>query len=311
MSQFKVGWIYFSLILSVVLSGCGLQDNIVFRNIRFSPPQDNVVTAMTFNIRTDTMLDGLNSWATRKQRVIDMIAGNAPDVIGLQEARARQVQDIQIALPQYRVYSVGRKDGMRKGESCAILFRIDRFVLNERGTFWYSDSPSEPGSKDWGNLTPRICSWINLIDKNSRKGFYVYNTHLDNFSQYSREKSVRLLAKRVDQRKAQEPFIVMGDFNMELDNPAMRYLQKVGCKTPYPKMVDAWQSLNPGRHASGTRRRRLSDASSGPRVDHIPISENSKALRVWSDRRKVTGKYPSDHFPVIAKIFLGKTNVNN
>ncbi|MCK5611645.1 hypothetical protein KAR91_57775, partial [Candidatus Pacearchaeota archaeon] len=53
-------------------------------------------------------------------------------------------------------------------------------------------------------------------------------------------------------------------------NPAMRYLQKIGFDTPYPKMTDAWQSLNPSRKPTGTRHG-FSGRTSGPRIDHIPV----------------------------------------
>jgi len=176
--------------------------------------------------------------------------------------------------------------------------------LIDSGTFWFSKTPEKPGSKRWGNLFPRICSWVHLVDKTDETGFYVYNLHLDNLSQKSRRKSVKLLAKQVGGRKTDDPFIVMGDFNMELDNPAMQYLQKPGSANPHPKMVDSWQSLHPGKRRGIGTRHGFRGGVSGPRIDHIPISESARALEVNIDRRRVNGRYPSDHFPVIAKIFL-------
>jgi endonuclease/exonuclease/phosphatase family metal-dependent hydrolase len=140
-----------------------------------------------------------------------------------------------------------------------------------------------------------------LTEKKTGTGFYVYNVHLACFSQNSREKSVQLLARRVALRKKSDPFIVTGDFNMGLDNSAMQYLQKNGYNTPYPKMVDAWQSVHSDKEYSGTYK-----SQKGPKLDHIPISENLLALDVKIDQRKENGRYPSDHFPVIAKILLNK-----
>ncbi|HPC63429.1 MAG TPA: endonuclease/exonuclease/phosphatase family protein [Anaerohalosphaeraceae bacterium] len=266
--------------------------------------EPGVVKVMTFNIRNDTIVDGPNRWSRRKNIVFNMLRDHNADVIGLQEAEDEQVCDIQMALPCYSRYAVGRNDGRRQGETCAIFYRTDRFRLLDSGTFWFSDTPSVPGTKDWGNLWPRICSWVRLAERQSGQAFYVYNVHLDNLSQHSRQKSVELLARQVASRKSRDPFIVMGDFNMELDNPAMRYLQKQGIQTPYPRMVDAWSSVHSGKPSLGTRHS-FRGSISGPAIDHIPICETLQALDVSIDRRAgENGRYPSDHFPVIARILL-------
>jgi len=294
----------------IILPGLSVraeQKEIVSTDIQFSLAQTCVVSVMTFNIRVDTLLDGLNGWSSRRQIVIDTLADNSADVIGLQEAMNHQVRQIQQALPQYSNYAAGRKDGNQKGESCAIFYRKDRFVLDNCGTFWFSDTPSVPGSKDWGNLWPRICSWVHLVDKADKTGFYVYNLHLDNWSQNSREKSVRLLASRIAARKTRDPFIVMGDFNMEECNSAMVYLQNANHQRPYPRMMTAWQFLHSGQSGPGTRHH-FKGNSSGPKIDHIPVGVNTRVLEVYVDRREVNGRYPSDHFPVIAKILLPTSN---
>jgi endonuclease/exonuclease/phosphatase family metal-dependent hydrolase len=293
-----------SAIAVSIVGGCFEQQHKSASSIvRFSADRADIIKVMSFNIRVDTFLDGPNRWNSRKQIVFDTLADNAPDVVGLQEAMDHQVRQIQQALPQYGNYAVGRNDGKQKGESCAIFYRKDRFDLDDYGTFWFSDTPAQPGSKDWGNLWPRICTWARLVDKDTGTGFYVYNVHLDVFSQNSREKSAEMLARRVASRKTADPFIVVGDFNMGLDNPAMQYLQNAESQTPYPRMVDAWQSVHPGRPAGGTRHG-FRGGTAGPQIDHIPVGEGAHALQARIDRRHVNGRYPSDHFPVIAEILL-------
>jgi endonuclease/exonuclease/phosphatase family metal-dependent hydrolase len=288
----------------LILSGCvNTQQKSDPKIVRFPTSAPGEIKAMSFNIRVDTILDGLNRWSGRRKIVYDILADNAADVVGVQEALDHQVRQIQRALPQYDHYAVGRNDGREKGESCAIFYRKDRFSLTDCGTFWFSDTPSKPGSKDWGNIWPRICSWVYLTEKITGNGFYVYNVHLAVLSQNSRQKSVELLAKRIAARKPNDPFIVMGDFNMKLDNPAMVYLQNTDSETPYPRMQDAWRSLYPDGICKGTQPGLLG-LSSGPKIDHIPVCEGAKVLDVQIDRRKVNGRYASDHFPIIAKIDL-------
>jgi endonuclease/exonuclease/phosphatase family metal-dependent hydrolase len=275
--------------------------------VRFTPAPSGEVKVMTFNIRVDTVLDGFHRWKQRKQLVVDTIKSNAADVIGLQEAEMDQVQLIQYAMPQYRCYAVGRKDGRRKGETCAVLFRKDRFLVLETGTFWFSDTPTVPGTKDWGNLWPRICSWVHLLDRQTRTGFYVYNVHMDNLSQRSREKSADLLADKIAARKTQDPFMVMGDFNMSADNPAMKHLQQVGYRSDFTGTVDAWQSVHFREPKIGTRHG-FRGKTSGPMIDHIRLCSNIVPLEAAVDQRHFDGKYPSDHFPVTAKVLIRRSS---
>ena len=79
-----------------------------------------------------------------------MIERNQCDVIGLQEALRFQIDAIREALPVYAEIGVGREDGKTKGEYSGILYRTDRLLLAEAGTFWLSDTPEVPGSMTWG-----------------------------------------------------------------------------------------------------------------------------------------------------------------
>lgn len=302
MDRLKIRGICSLITVLLILSGCAERKSLIYRDVRFSSGQRGVVRVMTFNIRVGTAWwDGWNCWNRRKPIVCRTLIDNAADVISLQEALDFQVEQIEQALPQYAGYAAGRSNGKQRGETCAIFYRKERFKLVDSGTFWFSKTPDKPGSKHWGNLFPRICSWVHLVDKADRIGFYVYNVHLDNWSQNSRKKSVRLLASRIAARKTKDPFIVTGDFNMELDNPAMMYLQKIGYQTPYPRMVDAWLSVHPDKTNLGTYHK-FSGKRACSKIDHIAISENAKALNVNIDRHELAGRYPSDHFPVIATI---------
>lgn len=295
------------VIALLALTGCSASyQPTVYRSVQFSKTQPSVLKAMTFNIRTKTMIDGFNGWTYRKNMVVDTIKDHAADVVGLQEVRYSQLSHLQQALPQYNRYGVGRSNGRQSGESCPIFFRKDRYAMTESGTFWFSRTPDQPGSKSWGAMFPRICTWVHLVDKTTGTGLYVYNVHMDNLSQNSRKNSVRILAERIDTRKKKDPFIVMGDFNMEANNPAMVYLRNVTNQTPYPRMRDAWASVHFREPETGTRHG-FRGSFSGPKIDHVSLCESLIPLDVEIDRRSYDGRYPSDHFPVVAKILLGKS----
>jgi endonuclease/exonuclease/phosphatase family metal-dependent hydrolase len=266
---------------------------------------------MSFNIRYGTANDGDNHWEKRKELVFDVLREERPDVAGLQEALRFQIDQIQQTLPVYQEIGVGREDGKEKGEYSVILYRQDRFQAEESGTFWFSDTPELAGSRHWGNDCVRICSWARLIEKSSRRAFYIYNLHLVHQSQPSREKSVQLLARRIRERKHPDPFIVTGDFNAEEDNPAVLYLQgnytfagEAGEQNGSPvAMRDSFRVLFPEAAEAGTFHG-FAGRSEGGKIDYIFVSPDIEVRGAEIIHTVQGGRYPSDHFPVAADVFL-------
>jgi endonuclease/exonuclease/phosphatase family metal-dependent hydrolase len=284
--------------------GCAGAEGRAARRIDFGPSAPGTLKIMTFNIRFGTAGDGPNSWPERKSAFFDQIADLRADVIGMQEVLDFQLQEIRRAFRQYAAVSTGRDDGKSAGEASSILYRKDRFTLEDSGTFWFSNTPWEPASTHWGNTIPRICTWARLTEKANGSSFYVYNLHLDHQSQPSREKSVRLLAKEIAARQFNDPYLVMGDFNVTLNNPAMLYLQKIGFSTPYPKLTDTWQLARPERPAPGTFNG-FEGKTDGGKIDHILVPDNVRVLSADVDTRTFDGRNTSDHFPVIAVVQIG------
>ena len=290
----KLNLIVLSFTSIFVIGGCCAKKEVA-RDLSFTSAQPAVVKVMTFNIRANNIMDYFDSWRSRKALVFDVITDHAPDVLGLQEPLRGQLKQVQQAFPQYAYYSAGGRDGKTKGQTCPIFFRKDRFDLIDSGTFWFSDHADKPGSQGWGEPVPRFCSWVQLAEKGQNTSFYVYNTHLACISQNSRSKSVRLLVKEIAARKTADPYIIIGDFNMRLKNPAMEFLLENG-------VVDAWRSIHPDSPNTSTCN--FGTWAKGPQIDHIQLGRKTKAVEVNIDDRKINGRYPSDHFPVIAKIML-------
>ena len=285
----------------LLLAACGCSNQQ--ESHRFSDLDEGVVDVMTFNIRNGYAKDGANHWKHRRDMVVDVIAEHGSDIVGIQEAFDFQADHIAQAMPQYGMYYVGRDDGVKAGESCAILYRRDRYELAAFGTFWFSDTPSKP-STHWGNKHLRICSWVRLVNKADSKGVYVYNLHLDHISQNSREKSTQLLARRISTRKEKDPYVVMGDFNMGMDNTGMKHLQEVGVDTPYKRLVSAWARMHPEKAGIIRTGHGFKGGRSGTAIDHILVEEGTLVIKADIDQRTIEGRYPSDHYPVTAKVKL-------
>lgn len=288
-----------------------------------SADRDPDLVLMTFNIRYATSRDSENAWDRRRDLLAEVIRDADPDVVGLQEALASQLDDLARLLPQYARIGVGRDDGEAAGEHSAILYRRGRFEVAgdgaEQGTFWLSDTPEVPGSRSWGNTIPRICTWARFIDRDAppdSPGFYIFNTHLDHRSQPSRERAAELIAARIHAREHQDaPAILMGDLNAGEDNRVLRYLRgeieraspadaPIPAPPPSPRLRCAFRAANPDAEDVGTYHG-FTGVHTGDMIDHILVPQGttvlaSRIIRTAGDR----GHYPSDHFPVLARVRL-------
>jgi endonuclease/exonuclease/phosphatase family metal-dependent hydrolase len=292
---------------------CILQTLITFFCLASLPSvelraQDSLdLRVMTFNIRYGTADDGENRWALRKTIVFNLLREQSPDIIALQEALRFQIDEIRQALPSYNEVGVGRDDGRTAGEYAIILYREDRFRSVSQETFWFSSSPTVPGSASWGNTIPRICTWTRLEDKKWGKRFYVYNLHLDHISQLSREKSVVTLARMILARGHHDPFIITGDFNAGEQNPAIRFLKGEDSLDPavsgrtHMKLVDTYRRLHPEDSTVGTYHAFRGNRN-GEKIDYIFVESWATVRDAAIICRNSSNHYPSDHFPVTARI---------
>jgi len=261
------------------------------------------LTLMSFNIRYGTANDGENRWALRREMLFDVVRDAKADLVGLQEALDGQIQDLLTALPQYGVVGVGRDDGKTHGEYAAILYRRDRFHVSDAGTFWFSDTPEVVASKSWGNTITRICTWARFVDRDG-SAFWHYNVHLDHQSQPSRERSAGLLAERIAARRSlTEPAIVTGDFNVGETNPAIARLTapQNGAAALF---IDTFRAKHRDEKMAGTFTGFKYGETSGDKIDYILVPPGTEVLEAAIVRTSRNDKYPSDHFPVVARVVV-------
>ena len=255
--------------------------------------QSAPLSVMTFNIRYGTAQDGDNHWLKRRDQLFDLLKSQRPDVVGLQEALHSQIQEIVDAVPGYAYVGVGRADGRRGGEYAAILYRSDRLHPRRSDTFWFSDTPAVVGSKTWGNNIERVCTWAYFEDDNGTP-FYVYNVHLDHESQPSRGRSVALLLERIAARAPASPTIVTGDFNAGERNPAVVAMRG--------SFRDSFRVLHASATEVGTFTAFRFGDTTGDKIDYVFVSADVEVLDAAILRDSRDGRYPSDHFPVTARV---------
>lgn len=267
-------------------------------------PAPEPLTVMSFNIRLGTANDGDNHWTRRRQMLFDLLREQNADVVGLQEAFRFQIEEILAAVPGYGVVGVGRDDGKAGGETSAILFKTARLHVAESGTFWFSDTPDVPGTRTWGNRYNRVSSWARFIDRDGT-AFYHYNLHLDHESQPSRERSADLLLQRIGARSFEdEPVVVTGDFNVGETNPAL--LRLVGTAGSPGPFADSFRLLHPDATEVGTFTAFTFGETKGDKIDYVLVQPGTKVLAAGIVHTSRDGRYPSDHFPVVARLALGQ-----
>lgn len=275
-----------------LLAVCGLPVLFAVAATAAAPEPLNV---MSFNIRYGTADDGPDRWELRRDQLYALLKNQSPDVIGLQEALHFQIDEILAALPEYRMVGVGRSDGAQGGEYAAILYRVSRLNVRQTSTFWFSDTPEIVKSNTWGAALERICTWA-LFDDRQGTPFYFFNLHLDHVSQPAREKSGALLLDRIAARSPKLPVVVTGDFNTGETNPVTQAVAKM--------FRDTFRVMHPNETEVGTTNQFKLGSTRGEKIDYIFVEPDTEVISAAILRTAVAGRYPSDHFPVVARIRL-------
>lgn len=258
-----------------------------------TPAKAQTLKVMSFNVRTpaDTNDD---RWENRRQVLFDMLREQDPDVIGTQELVKRQANDIIAALPQYTWFGTGRR-GDDSDEHMGVFYRPDRLRVLDSGNFWLSDTPEVPGSISWNNLMPRMVTWARFERIADGARFTLYNTHLPYREQDedARERGAKLILQRMASLPANEPFVLTGDFNAKPDSGVHKVLTET--------LSDAW--LSTAQRSGPERTFHNFTGKPDYRIDWV-LYRNLQLQSVQTIDMHRGARYPSDHFPVLARFLL-------
>lgn len=242
------------------------------------------ITIMSFNLRNGQKDDGLNSWQYRREACAAAVIAQRPDIVGFQENTLPQDTFLAASLTMYDHVAVGRETGNPVTETNAIYFLRERFQLLRTNTFWLSETPNVC-SKGWDGKYPRVATYVLLEDKRTAERYLILNTHLDHKGVQARSESMRLVSDTIASIGVL-PTILLGDLNVEPDDPAllpvrqhMLSAQEVLGVTD--KTFHSWgQAKNGGKiidfmfykHAYPTTFRVLHDTYGVPFLsDHYPV----------------------------------------
>ena len=240
----------------------------------------------TFNIRSGRSLDGWRAWPLRRRATLRAIVGLDADVIGLQEVYAFQLRWLRRHLPDYEFVRGDGRSRRRRGEHCPLLVRRGVVALMSAATRWYGDAPDTAGTRLPGATAPRIATVAAMVV--SGRTVQVLNTHLDEHIAGHRLRSAtQLLGWLVPGT----PAIVLGDMNAPLGDPALVAL--------------ADGDLRPAlRGDEGGTAHDFTGRRDGPQIDHVFTSREWDVGRVTVGGEHWVGRWPSDHWPVVADVVL-------
>ncbi|MBO5212512.1 MAG: endonuclease/exonuclease/phosphatase family protein [Clostridia bacterium] len=239
------------------------------------------IEVISFNIRCANDPNG-HSIDERAPRVKSVISRFDADIIGFQECTPKWLSYIE----EYYSgeYEIFNKYRYAEEESAPLLFKKSRFECEDKGYFWFSDTPNVE-SRGWDELYNcyRICMWAILKDKKTGEKIQVINTHFG-FGDNGQIKSVGLMRERA--RAVEYPVVMMGDFNMTPENKAYAEMTKdffdVNAQTKND-MRDTYHGYGNGH---------------GSHIDHFFINEGFEPMDYEMLDDTFDGKYPSDHYGI-------------
>ena len=256
------------------------------------------VKVMSFNLRVEADIDGINHLDNRKGKILDAIAKEAPDLIGFQEARDGTRAWLRDTLTDYTVVGCGRYEGYR-GESAPLAFRKDRFEMVSMENFWLSSTPKIPASlyagSDQSNC-PRIATAVVLKPIDGDALLFV-NTHTDHQGALSRALASAQLLEYLSQKAL--PCVLTGDFNAAPDTVEIQML--TSCDA-FP-LTDATSEITETYHAFGKIFTDPEFAAKSTKIDYVFTNLPTAPSESYTvDYGHDDGVYISDHHPVVALV---------
>ncbi len=257
------------------------------------------IRVITYNIRFNNPDDGVNAWPNRSKQVAALLAFHQADVFGLQEALFGQIEDIQAQLPEMEWIGVARDDGEKSGEFSPLFYNAKKFEAVQKGWFWLSENPENPGL-GWDAACNRICTWAILKELKGNQQYLILNTHFDHKGDLARIESAKLILQKIKEiNKADLPVILTGDFNL---TPEQEPIELISEELNDSKTTSNELPYGP----SGTFNGFDFNSPLKERIDYIFVNNKIevKQYGVLSDSKDQ--KYPSDHLPVFVNLVVNK-----
>ena len=263
--------------------------------------KDTPIRFANYNMRVILDRDSLDrAFTQRKPFIIKRISDHNFDIIGAQEVNDAMKEALMEDLKgTYEVIGEGRRAD-RKGEGTPIFYKTSRFELIDWGSFWLSETPDVPGSKNWDASVERIATWSKFLDKITGRKFFYINTHFDHKGPESRTMAAKITLDKARELCGGLPVFVTGDLNTNSTSEAIAILSDNELvKDSYTSSETAPTGRKSPYYAFDF------DRADSDRGDYIFVPKDATVLSyACVDDDIKDRQYSSDHCPVLVEVIL-------
>lgn len=237
---------------------------------------------MSFNIRRDTLKDGIYNWQYRKRPIIEMLSCTEPSIICLQECMPHMwkflKRNTRFSYNGYFTDVITKSVSLIPfSEGLGILYSKSYDCLKKG----YIKLSNEFGfdTKYW-----RICQYVKLHCKKTDRTFWILNTHLDHLDRNARIKGCEIIHSFIQQNCKEESVIICGDFNDDAfnENSTLKLLADNYTFVHYSKGT---------YHGFGRTKRHIDFIFTNEHIYDMSIVDSDYGI-----------KYLSDHYPIIVEL---------
>lgn len=284
---------------------------------------DGSFVIMSANIRrkekwtsTSDMDTGDRRWYKRAEYYLANIEKVQPDILGAQEVQRGQYEFLTEHLEGYGSVVTYRDERGARSESCPIFYNENRFEYIEDGTFWLSETP-DVMSRSWGAKEYRITTYVTLRDKVEDLVITVFNAHPEWKIDQGRDQELQVLADKVGEAMTKtvkvgettrtvDKVILLGDLNTykeEPDGAGIAALAPIEALLADSKDLANAKGVENAYYGTTFQNYGVinpEDPQAG--LDYIYLPKDATVLSVGKIDTIYDGIYPSDHFPIYAKV---------
>ena len=261
------------------------------------------IKIVSFNLKHDFALAVRNRWKARRELITQLLSGSDASIVGVQELMPNMKEDLRSRLSGFRIIGQGRTKHLAN-EHSAILLRAENTTLLYDQTFWLSKHPEKSGSRAYFAMFPRICTVCEVYADVLQQKIRVFNTHFDHVCGPARTLGVKIILEYMHRLNQQEklPTILMGDLNAHPRSKSIRILAENRHDYPDIRLTSLYTA--PCAEKIHSTYHGFRGKTHGKPIDYIFVSEEWEIQNAYINTFSAGGRYPSDHYPLVAVLGL-------
>ena len=260
-------------------------------------------TVMSFNLRESNL-------TTRMPAIIEMIKGEKPDILGLQEVKVLTGWDAFFESDSWKevlnnvddIYDGYRPTGQTNG----ILYNPEVFEASNTGFIYLGEDPNVSGTANSWDAYQRTAVYATMKHIKSSKNIFFINTHYP-LNWDGCTKATALIDELLPTiNPNNDPIVILGDFNCTKSSKAFDLWEKEK-KTMRDASTYADSYYSDANKSLYTYNAYGDESDNRYKVDHIWYSHpalDAKYYEVLTQEIRTYGdvEYLSDHYPISAVI---------